>query len=118
MFKVISGTIKKDMTIYNAQKDTDEKIAHVYICKGKELVEVDEVQAGDIGALSKLSNTSTNDTLTVKDNAVKIEGVTLPIPVHAMAISPKGKGDEDKISAARHLFMVLENSILIYLLVN
>ncbi len=100
MFKVISGTIKKDMTIYNAQKDTDERIAHVYICKGKELVEVDEVQAGDIGALSKLSNTSTNDTLTVKDNAVKIEGVTLPIPVHAMAISPKGKGDEDKISAA------------------
>ena len=100
MFKVVSGTIKKDMTIYNVQKDTEERIAHVYICKGKELIEVPEVQAGDIGALSKLSNTSTNDTLTVKDKAVKLDTAVLPVPVHAMAIKPKGKGDEDKISAA------------------
>jgi len=100
MFKVVSGSLKKDMTIYNVQKDTEERIAHVYVCKGKELFEVPEVQAGDVGALSKLSNTSTNDTLTVKDKAVKIPEAVLPTPVHAMAIEPKGKGDEDKISAA------------------
>ncbi len=100
LFKVLSGTLKKDMTIYNVQKDTEEKIAHVYISRGKELIEVNEIQAGDIGALSKLSNTSTNDTLTVKSNPVKLQGCQFPAAVHAMCIKPKGKGDEDKISAA------------------
>ncbi|MCI1958545.1 MAG: elongation factor G [Clostridia bacterium] len=99
-FKVFSGTLKKDMTIYNVQKDTEERIAHVYISRGKDLIEVDSVHAGDIGALSKLSNTSTNDTIAEKSFPVKLETIQFPKPVHAMAITPKGKGDEDKISAA------------------
>jgi elongation factor G len=82
------------------QKDTEERIAHVYISRGKDLIEVDSVHAGDIGALSKLSNTSTNDTIAEKSFPVKLETIQFPKPVHAMAITPKGKGDEDKISAA------------------
>lgn len=100
LFKVFSGTLKRDMTVFNVQKSTEERIAHVYVCRGKELMEVDEIQAGDIGALSKLTNTSTNDTLAEKTFPVKLETIQFAVPVHAMAINPKGKGDEDKISSA------------------
>ena len=100
MFRVMSGKITKDSSIYNVQKDTVEKISKLYVCRGKEQIEVNEICAGDIGALSKLSNTSTNDTLCSKDAPVILPQIEFPASVHTMAISPKTKGDEDKISAA------------------
>ena len=100
IFRVMSGKITKDSTIYNVQKDTVEKISKLYVCRGKEQIEVNEICAGDIGALSKLSNTSTNDTLCSKDAPVILPQIEFPASVHTMAISPKTKGDEDKISAA------------------
>ena len=100
IFKVTSGKLKKDDTIYNSSKDTLEKAAHIYIVRGKEQIEVDELQAGDIGALAKLTNTSTQDTLCSKDFPVVLNKIEFPKSVHSMAIKPKGKGDEDKISAA------------------
>ncbi len=100
IFRVMSGKLTKDMTIYNVQKDTVEKISKIYVCRGKEQIEVDCINAGDIGALSKLTNTSTNDTLCTKDAPVILPQIEFPASVHSMAISPKTKGDEDKISAA------------------
>ncbi len=100
IFKVLSGTLRKDKTIYNPEKDTYEKVSHIYVVRGKEQIEVDELQSGDIGALAKLTNTSTQDTLCSKEFPVQVNKISFPESVHSMAIMPKGKGDEDKISNA------------------
>ncbi len=100
IFRVFSGTLKKDMTIYNPKKDTLEKAGHIYVVRGKEQIEVDELKCGDIGALSKLTNTSTQDTLCMKENPVILPEINFPDSVLSLAIQPKGKGDEDKISNA------------------
>ncbi|MDD4844519.1 MAG: elongation factor G, partial [Anaerotignum sp.] len=88
------------MNIYNVEKDTFEKVGHLYIVRGKEQIEVSELHTGDIGALAKLSNTSTQDTLATKEHPIVIPKLPLPSSVLSMAIQPKGKGDEDKLSAA------------------
>lgn len=100
LFKVISGKLTKDKTVYNPDKDIYEKVSHIFVMRGKEQIEVNELKAGDIGALSKLQNTSTQDTLTSKEAPVIINKIKLPPSVLSMAILPKAKGDEDKISAA------------------
>ena len=100
LFKVISGKLTKDKTVYNPDKDIYEKVSHIFVMRGKEQIEVNELKAGDIGALAKLQNTSTQDTLTSKEAPVVITKIELPPSVLSMAILPKAKGDEDKISAA------------------
>ena len=100
IFRVLSGTLRKDKVIYNPEKDTFEKVSKIYVIKGKEQIEVDELYAGDIGALAKLTNTSTQDTLCSKEFPVLLPKIELPEAVFSMAIVPKTKGDEDKISAA------------------
>ncbi len=100
LFRVMSGKLEAGQTIYNVEKDTTERVAHLYIVRGKEQIEVDELHTGDIGALAKLTNTSTQDTLATKDHPIVLPKISLPGSVYAMAIKPKGKGDEDKLSAA------------------
>ena len=100
LMKICTGTLKGDTVVYNVNKDAEEKIGKVYIMRGKEVIEVPELKAGDIGALAKLSNTSTQDTLSLKDANIIIPKIALPGSVLCMAIKPKGKGDEDKLSAA------------------
>lgn len=100
LFRVMTGTLTPNMSIYNEEKDTVEKVGHIYVIRGKEQIEVDELHSGDIGALAKLSNTSTQDTLSLKDANIIIPKISLPGSVLCMAIQPKGKGDEDKLSAA------------------
>ncbi|WP_352401133.1 elongation factor G [Anaerotignum sp.] len=100
LFRVMTGKLDSSMTVYNVDKDTTEKVGHLYIVRGKEQIEVDELHTGDIGALAKLSNTSTQDTLATKEYPISIPKIPLPSSVLSMAIQPKGKGDEDKLSAA------------------
>ncbi len=100
LFRVMTGKLDTTMSIYNEEKDTVEKVSHLYVIRGKEQIEVDELHSGDIGALAKLSNTSTQDTLSLKDANIIIPKINLPGSVLCMAIQPKGKGDEDKLSAA------------------
>lgn len=100
LFRVMTGKIDSSMSIYNVEKDTTEKVGHLYIVRGKEQIEVNELHTGDIGALAKLSNTSTQDTLATKEHPIIIPKLALPSSVLSMAIQPKGKGDEDKLSAA------------------
>ena len=100
LFRVMTGKLDTTMSVYNEEKDTVEKVGRLYVMRGKEQIEVDELHSGDIGALAKLSNTSTQDTLSLKDANIIIPKIVLPGSVLCMAIKPKGKGDEDKLSAA------------------
>jgi elongation factor G len=100
MFRVFTGKMKADSVVYNANKEKDEKIAQILIMTGKEQATVPELYAGDIAAVAKLSVTTTGDSLTVKSNPVVIEPIQFSEPTLSMAIEPKSKGDEDKLSGA------------------
>ncbi|MDD5935755.1 MAG: elongation factor G [Clostridiales bacterium] len=100
LIKVCSGVLKSDMTIYNANKDTEEKLSRLYVLRGKEQIEVKELYAGDIGAIGKLSDTSTGDTLSSKANPIVFEQPKMPIPYAYQRFKTKNKGDDDKVSQA------------------
>jgi hypothetical protein len=100
MFRVFSGTMKADSSYYNANKEKDERIAQLLVMTGKEQSTVPELHTGDIAAVAKLSLTSTGDTLCNKANPVSISPIEFPKPTLNMAIEPKSKGDEDKLSGA------------------
>ena len=98
MFKICSGVIKSDSVIYNAERDTEEKVNRLYVLRGKEQIEVSELHAGDIGALGKLSDTLTSDTLSTKAVPVMYDKIELPQPYTYMRFKTKNKGDDDKVS--------------------
>ncbi|MGI9952520.1 elongation factor G [Moorellaceae bacterium AZ2] len=100
MFRVYSGTFRPDTTAYNANKETEEKIGSLFALQGKNQVPVTELKPGDMGAVTKLSVSTTCDTLTTKANPVRLEGIEFPEPTLPVAIRPKSKGDEDKLSNA------------------
>ena len=96
-FKVMNGTLRKDMLLKNTTTDTNEKMSHIYIVKGKTQTEVDVLCCGDIGMTAKLTNTNTGDTLAWNSD-IHYARTTYPEPFMAQSISPLSKGDEDKIS--------------------
>ena len=96
-FKVMNGTLKKDMSLKNTTSGTSEKISKIYTLRGKKQTEVTELACGDIGMLAKLSATGTCDTLTNAGD-IKFSPVNYPEPNMCMALAPQAKGDEDKIS--------------------
>lgn len=98
LFKVYSGKMKGDTTVINSVNGTEEKITQVFCLRGKKQLPIDEIEAGDIGAISKLQHTFTNDTLCSKSSQCIIEKIQFPIPSISLAIEPKAKGDEEKIS--------------------
>ncbi len=100
IFKVISGILKKDTPLYNSNKDKMEKISGLYIIRGKELVEVSEIQAGDIGATTKFEFTETGDTLCDKNHSIKFKKIKYPTPILYYAIEAKSKNDEEKLSTS------------------
>ncbi|RRD94919.1 elongation factor G [Clostridiales bacterium COT073_COT-073] len=99
LFRVYSGTIKKEAALYNSRQGNTEKITRLYTLSGKEQVEVDELHAGDIGAFVKLENVKVGDTLCSEKRKVRFKGVDYPESLAYRAIKPKSKGDEDKIGA-------------------
>ena len=98
MFRVFSGKVRPDSSVHDATQGTDERIGQLFALKGKEHESVPEVPAGDIGAVAKLQHTHTGDTFSTKDDLVQLGSVELPEPLLAYAISPKTKGDEDKLA--------------------
>ena len=94
-FKVMNGSLKKDATLLNHTTDQNEKISRIYTCVGNKETEVDELACGDIGYTTKLVATNIGDTLGGK---VAYKGIEFPKPYYRLAIVPKAKGDEDKIS--------------------
>ena len=100
LFRVYSGTLKREVQLYNINQDAAEKSGHIYLMRGKEQIEASEVRAGDIGAIAKLATTATQDTLCTKANPFKVPLYEVPPSLLSMAIAPKGKGDEDKIASS------------------
>ncbi|MDR0286961.1 MAG: elongation factor G [Clostridiales bacterium] len=98
LFKVYSGCMKSEMVLYNSNNGMDEKISQVFTLRGKKQLQAESICAGDIGAVSKLQNTVTNDTLCLKSNPVKVSPIIFPEPSISLAMEPKSKGDEEKIS--------------------
>jgi elongation factor G len=102
MFRVVSGSLKSDSTVWNKTKDTQERLGALVLLQGKTQTTVPEIKAGDLGAVAKLKDTLTNDTLGDKADAVTFPAIKFPEPVLSYAIEPKSRGDEDKISTAMH----------------
>ena len=96
-FKVMNGTVKKDGILTNQTTGDTEKLAHIYIMKGKKQTEVEALACGDIGMVAKLNNTNTNDTLTW-NSAFSYSKMTYPTPYYAQAMVPASAADESKIS--------------------
>ena len=99
VMKVFRGTLKSGSTVYNSTTGKTERISQIYLLKGKKQEVVAELNAGDIGAVSKLTATNTGDTLCDESEKVKFDPIHFPRPVLSMAIYAEKKGDEDKIFA-------------------
>ncbi|MCR4402297.1 MAG: elongation factor G [Firmicutes bacterium] len=99
MFRVYSGLVRSDSQVYNVTRDSQERIGQVFFMRGKQQEPAGEVGAGDIAAVAKLSVTATGDTFTDKANPIVLPGIAFPKPTLAMAMKPKSKGDEEKISS-------------------
>ncbi len=97
-FRVMEGSLNRDAVLRNTSNGTQEKFSHIYIMRGKKQEEVDGLECGDIGMTAKLSATNTNDTLTGRTKDFRYYPINYAKPYYTMAISPKAKGDEDKIS--------------------
>ena len=100
LFRVVSGVLKSDATIQNLTRDTSERFGHLLALQGKTQTHVPELRAGDLGAVAKLKETQTSDTLGEKQAGFVIPPIKFPEPVLAYAIEPKTRGDEDKIGTA------------------
>ena len=97
LYKVMSGTMKKDTDVYNSDTGETERIGSVFSIRGKEQIEVSEVAAGDIGATSKLQNFKTGDTISLKSAPLAYDKIDFPKPCYFMAITGKTKDSEEKI---------------------
>ena len=98
LFRVMTGKITGELIVSNTNKEKQEKLNHLFFMKGKNQIATQEIVAGDIGAVSKLQYTATGDTLCTDDFKIKYDKINLPNAVMPMAILPKAKGDEEKIS--------------------
>lgn len=96
--KVMTGVLSSDSQVINAQKDKPEKINQIFVIKGKHQVAIGKLFTGDIGAIVKLQFTDTNDTLCTKNKIVTYPPIEFPKPMLGVAIWPKTKADEDKMS--------------------
>jgi elongation factor G len=102
MFRVVSGAFKSDSTVQNKTRDAQERLGSLMLMQGKTPTSVPEIKAGDLGAVAKLKDTLTNDTLGDKTDPVTFPAIKFPEPVLSYAIEPKSRGDEDKISTSMH----------------
>lgn len=101
-FRVYSGVLASDSQVLNATRDRVERVGQLYLVRGKHQEATAQVPAGDLGAVAKLAETMTGDTLCARDHPVRLAPIGFPAPAIAMAIEPKSKADEDKMGAALH----------------
>ena len=102
VFRVYSGTLRADSQVYNASRDSRERVGHLGWLSGKTQKGVDALGPGEIGVVAKLKDTLTGDTLCDEGSPVGLPGISFPEPAISFAIQPKTRGDEDKISTALH----------------
>ncbi|HUP46588.1 MAG TPA: elongation factor G [Thermoanaerobaculia bacterium] len=100
LFRVFSGTLKSDSTYWNASREHDERVGKLQLLQGKQQNGVPELRAGDIGAVAKLKDVHTGDTLSAKDHPIVLPFIAYPEPAISFALEAKTRGDEDKLSTA------------------
>nr|WP_122011747.1 elongation factor G [Maliibacterium massiliense] len=97
MFKVMSGVLKPDMALYNANREKTEKPGALYVMRGKKQISTPQLVAGDIGAMAKLQYTMTGDTLCDGSKPIRYPELRMPKPAISLAVSAKKQGEEDKV---------------------
>jgi elongation factor G len=100
LFRVLSGQLKGDSTLVNARTRSKERVGQLLELQGKDHTSTEALEAGDIGAVAKLKETATGDLLLSEDQPVELPSLDLPQPVMSFAITPKAKGDEEKMGQA------------------
>lgn len=98
--RVYSGVLKKGSYIYNSTKGKKERVSRLIVLKADDRIDVDELRAGDLGAIPGLTDTLTGDTLTQEGDNIVLESLFIPEPVISVAVEPKTKGDMEKLSKA------------------
>lgn len=101
-FRVCSGTVSPGLDMVNESNGKSERLAQLFVMNGKDRKEITKLQAGDLGAVVKLKDTHTNNTLSSKNFPIIYPPITFPLPVFHAAIHPKAKGDEDRMSTGLH----------------
>ncbi len=105
LFKVLSGTLSSGMNVYNPNQDKTEKVGSIYFLKGKKQTQIDSIQPGDIGAISKLQFTTTGDTLCDNNAPIIYEGIEFPEPAISLAVKSEKQGEEDKVFGGLYRLM-------------
>ena len=100
LFRIYSGSLNADSTVYNSKKDVKERIGQIFLLEGKKQKPVGFASVGDIVAVAKLKETTTGDTFSDEKNPIIFEETKLPLPMISYALTPKSKGDEEKIAAS------------------
>ncbi len=98
LIKAVSGTITSDLTLYNPRTNSNEKLGRLYTMRGKKTEEVKEIPCGDIGAIGKMDKVKTGDTLCAVGSGIELKGVPFAEPNYSVAISPKTRGQDDKVA--------------------
>ena len=104
-FRVYSGNISSDSHAVNYNKGNSERIAQLFLFRGKNQIPVTQVETGDIASVAKLQDTSTGDTLCGKENKNKLPGIEFPVPMSSFAVEPKSKADEEKVGSGLAKFL-------------
>lgn len=102
IIKIVQGTLKSDMSITNANTGKPEKCSGLGVMRGKKLINIGELEAGDIGAVAKLQHTATGDTLCSTSCVVKFPPLDFPEPCICLAVGAKKKGEEEKVFSGLH----------------
>ncbi len=100
--RVVSGTLKADSHVWNANHHADERVGPLIVLKGKTQDHAPSLVAGDIGAVAKLAQTVTGDTLCTKEHPLTLPALEFPKPLFNVAVTPKGKSDVDKLGPSLH----------------
>ncbi|MEJ2665662.1 MAG: EF-Tu/IF-2/RF-3 family GTPase, partial [Deinococcales bacterium] len=113
MMRVLSGRVKAGDNVKDANHDVDVRISHLYVPEGKDLKEVKELTAGMIGAVTKVEEIRTGDTLCDPAHAFQLSAIRFPSPVMALALTPRSRGDEDKMSDGLHKLLDADPTLLL-----
>ncbi len=113
-FKLVSGVLHSEDLVHNHTRGVSEKFARLSIAQGKEMVQVSELHAGDLGLVAKLHDTLTGDSLGAKDHVVEFPKAEIPPPAISFAIDPKTRQDEDRLGTAIHKVLEEDPSLSFY----
>jgi elongation factor G len=102
LLRVYSGRISSDSSVYNSSKGVKERVGQLVLLRGRNQIPVSVIGAGDLGAVVKLKETSTGDTICDERSPIRLDSIDIPHPIIEYAIAPKTRGDEEKMSVGLH----------------